>query len=171
MPEYHSTMSRWMIMLLAVLALPYGYLALSWGECLVGSCRIDGHLVFYSLVGFIALPFVILTIGGGALMGGTRRARPGSASGAPTSGPTERRSRTGLRFWLGFILMIGALPACAALFYYALYTPKEGRDSLGRICETEGGATTCRADPDADRPSDLDRLNAARKRQRWIDSL
>lgn len=162
-------MSRWMMILLAVLALPYGYLALSWAGCLVGSCRLDGNMLFYSFVGIVAAPFVMAMIGGGALMGGLRGARQPAASVRQAPGATMRQARGGLRFWLGLVLMIAALPTCAGLFYYMFHTPKDGRDSLGRICTSDGSSTTCRPDPDADRPSDLDRLNAARRRQQWFD--
>ncbi|WP_296719567.1 hypothetical protein [Erythrobacter sp.] len=158
-----------MMILLAVLGLPYGYLALYWGGCLIGGCRFDGHMLFYSFVALVAAPFVVAMIGGGAMMGGLRRMRQPAASGTLAPGAIMDRARGGLRFWLGLVMLIGALPTCAALFYLMLYTPKEGRDSLGRICETEGSATTCRPDPEADRPSELDRINAARKRQRWFE--
>jgi hypothetical protein len=58
---------------------------------------------------------------------------------------------------------------CIALASIIFATPEEGRDSLGRICVTNGSRTTCRPDPAADRPSELDRINAARKRQRWLE--
>ena len=162
-------MSRWMIVLFAVLAVPYGYLALYWGECLIGSCRLDGHMLFYSFVALIAAPFVLATIGGGVMMGGLRRVREVSVTSTPKSGAVLRTAGGGLRFWLGLVVMVTALPTCAALFYLMLYTPKEGRDSLGRICTSDGNSTTCRPDPDADRPSELDRINAARKRRQWFE--
>ena len=77
--------------------------------------------------------------------------------------------RGGVQYWIGLAVMLTALPACAGLLYIILDTPEEGRDRLGRICESDGGSTTCRPDPDADRPSELDMLNAARKRQKWFE--
>jgi hypothetical protein len=162
-------MSRWMMILLAVLALPYGYLALYWGGCLIGGCRFDGHMLFYSFVALVAAPFVMAMIGGGVMMGGLRRVHEASATSSPKPGAILRIAGGGLRYWLGLVVMITALPTCAALFYLMLYTPKEGRDSLGRICETTGSSTTCRPDPEADRPSELDRINAARKRNQWFE--
>lgn len=162
-------MSRWMIILLAVLALPYGYLALYWGGCLIGGCRFDGHMLFYSFVALIAAPFVMAMIGGGVMMGGLRRVAEASVTSTPKPGAMLHIAGGGLRFWLGLVVMVTALPTCAALFYLMLYTPKEGRDSLGRICTSDGSSTTCRPDPEADRPSDLDRINAARKRRQWFE--
>ncbi|MCL9999051.1 MAG: hypothetical protein NBV68_06690 [Erythrobacter sp.] len=65
--------------------------------------------------------------------------------------------------------MVAMLPACAALLGVLLYTPEPGRDRLGRICEKREGSTICRPDPDADRPSQLDRLNAVAKRKKWFE--
>ena len=162
-------MSRWMIILLAVLALPYGYLAVYWTGCLAAGCRFDGHMLFYTFVALVAVPFVMLMIGGGVMMGGARRVLDAGATRKPASGAVRQGVGGGLRFLTGLMLLIAALPACAGMFYLILRTPEEGRDSLGRICETEGGVTTCRPDPAADRPSELDRINAARKRQRWLE--
>ncbi|MDT8279005.1 MAG: hypothetical protein RQ806_00460 [Erythrobacter sp.] len=161
-------MSRWMITLLALLALPYGYLVLYWTSCIATGCRFDGHMLFYSVVAVIAVPFVMLMIGGGVMMGGARRIQQAATSRNPTPATVAKGAGGGLRFWIGLVLVISALPACAGLFYFMLYTPEEGRDSLGRICETKGSSTTCRPDPEADRPSELDRINAARKRRQWF---
>jgi hypothetical protein len=158
-----------MIILLALLALPYGYLVLYWTSCIAAGCRIDGHMLFYSVVAVIAVPFVMLMIGGGVMMGGARRVHATGRNPVPAN--VARGAGGGLRFWAGLVLMVSALPACAGLFYFMLHTPKEGRDSLGRICETKGSSTTCRPDPDADRPSELDRINAARKRRQWFEDL
>lgn len=159
-----------MIILLAVLALPYGYLAIYWTNCLASGCRFDGHMLFYSFVALVAVPFVMLMIGGAAMMGGARRIRDAAQSGAPATARVQRAAGGGVRFWIGLVLLVTALPACAALLGLMLYTPKEGRDSLGRICETTGSRTTCRPDPEADRPSELDRINAARKRKQWFEA-
>lgn len=160
-----------MMILLAVLALPYGYLVLYWTSCIAAGCQFNGHVLFYSVVAVIAVPFVMLMIGGGVMMGGARRVREAAASRNPTPATVAKGAGGGLRFWIGLLLLTSALPACAGLFYYMLHTPKEGRDSLGRICETKGSSTTCRPDPNADRPSDLDRLNALRKRRQWFEGL
>ena len=162
-------MSLRMIILLAVLGLPYGYLLVQWSACLVGPCRVDGHLIFYTLVGLVALPFVMATVGGAMVMGGARRMA--GAAVTPRIGAASVRDgvRGGVQYWIGLAVMLTALPACAGLLYIILDTPEEGRDRLGRICESDGGSTTCRPDPDADRPSELDMLNAARKRQKWFE--
>ncbi len=167
--RHSASMSRWMIILLALLALPYGYLVLYWTSCIATGCQFNGHVLFYSFVALIALPFVMLMIGGGVLMGGVRRVRMAGALRKPAPATVLEGAPGGLRFWIGLVLMVTALPACAGLFYLMLYTPKEGRDSLGRICETNGSRTTCRPDPEADRPSELDRINAARKRRQWFE--
>ncbi len=158
-----------MIILLAVLALPYGYLVLYWTSCIATACQFNGHVLFYSFVALIAVPFVMLMIGGGVMMGGARSVREAATSRNPIPATVAKGAGGGLRFWIGLLLVTSALPACAGLFYFLLHTPKEGRDSLGRICETEGSITTCRPDPDADRPSELDRINAARKRRQWFE--
>jgi hypothetical protein len=157
-----------MLILLAVLALPYGYLAFYWTGCVATGCRFDGHMLFYSFVALVAAPFVMLMIGGGVMMGGARRVLAAGTARRPTPDTLAQGVGGGLRFWIGLVLLITALPACAGLFYLMLYTPEEGRDSLGRICETNGSTTTCRPDPEADRPSELDRINAARKRRQWF---
>lgn len=162
-------MSRWMMILLALLALPYGYLALYWSDCLVNGCRFDGHMLFYSFIALLAIPFVMATIGGGVLMGGARGMREAVVSGSPFPEKVRQGVGGGLRFWIGLSLLLTALPSGAALLFLILDTPEEGRDSLGRICETEGSRTTCRPDPDAERPSELDRINAARKRKQWFE--
>lgn len=162
-------MSRWMMILLAVLALPYGYLVVYWTGCLATGCRFDGHMLFYTFVALVAVPFVMLMIGGGVMMGGALRVLATGTTRKPTVGTVAQGVGGGLRFWVGATLLVAALPACAGLFYLMLYTPDEGRDSLGRICETSGGSTTCRPDPAADRPSELDRINAARKRRQWFE--
>ena len=161
-------MSRWMMILLALLALPYGYLVLYWGSCAVGGCRFDGHMLFYSFVALIAAPFVMAMIGGGVMMGGADRLRAAGSPGLSAPAAAKRATGGTLRFAMGLVLLLTALPTCGALFYYMLYTPEEGRDQLGRICETNGSTTTCRPDPAADRPSELDRINAARKRRQWF---
>lgn len=158
-----------MIILLAVLGLPYGYLLVQWGACLVGPCRVDGHLIFFTFVGFVALPFVMATVGGAMLMGGARRVAGAAVTRRSGASSVRDGVRGGVQYWIGLVVMLTALPACAGLFYIIFDTPEEGRDRLGRICETYGGSTTCRPDPDADRPSELDMLNATRKRQRWLE--
>jgi len=163
-------MSRRMIIALAVLGLPYGYLLLVWSACLVGAeCQLDGHKIFYTLVALFALPFVLVIVGGAFALGGARRVM-GAAS--PGQGGARRiidGTRGGVRFWIGISLMVAMLPACATLLGIVLYTPEPGRDRLGRICERSGGVTTCRPDPDADRPSELDQLNAVAKRKKWFE--
>jgi hypothetical protein len=157
-----------MILLLALVALPYGYLVVYWSGCLVTGCRFDGHMLFYSFVALMAAPFVMLMIGGGVMMGGAGRLRAAASPGL--SAPAAAKQATGgtLRFAIGLVLLVTALPTCGALFYYMLYTPEEGRDQLGRICETNGSRTTCRPDPEADHPTELEMINAARKRKQWF---
>jgi hypothetical protein len=162
-------MSWRMIILLAVLGLPYGYLLLAWGRCFVGACQFDGHLIFYTLVAVCALPFVLAIIGGALALGGARRVVGAPSTGGRSGQRMIEGARGGVRFWVGISLMGAMLPACAALLGLVLYTPEPGRDRLGRICEKRGSSTICRPDPDADRPSELDRINAARKRQRWLE--
>lgn len=162
-------MSRWMIILLALLALPYGYLVVYWSGCVATGCRFDGHMLFYTFVAVVAVPFVMLMVGGGVMMGGARQVRDAATLRNPTPAVVIESASGGLRFWIGLVLMITALPTCVTLFYLMLHTPEEGRDSLGRICETNGSRTTCRPDPEADRPSELDRINAARKRRKWFE--
>jgi hypothetical protein len=162
-------MSLRMIILLAVLGAPYGYLLVQWSACLVGPCRFDGYLIFYTFVGLVALPFVMATVGGAMIMGGARRVAGAAASRRSGTDSLRDGVRGGVQYWIGLVVMLTALPACVGLFYMILDTPEEGRDRLGRICETDGGKTTCRPDPDADRPSELDMINAARKRQRWFE--
>jgi hypothetical protein len=159
-----------MMILLALLALPYGYLVLYWGNCAVGGCQFDGHMLFYTFVALLAVPFVMLMIGGGVMLGGARRVHEAATSRNVTPSTLVEGARGGLRFWIGLSLLMAALPACIALVTIIADTPEEGRDRLGRICETEGSRTTCRPDPAADRPSELDRINAARKRERWLAS-
>lgn len=158
-----------MIILLAVLGLPYGYLLLEWGACFVGTCRVDGHTIFYTLVALFALPFVLAIIGGALALGGARRVMGAAASGQGGARRIIAGTRGGVRFWIGTSLMVAVLPACAALLGILLYTPEPGRDRLGRICEKSEGATICRPDPDADRPSELDQLNAVAKRKKWFE--
>ncbi|MBU7579236.1 MAG: hypothetical protein KAF27_02020 [Porphyrobacter sp.] len=162
-------MSLRTIILLAVLGLPYGALALKWAACLAGGAQIDGHLIFYTLAALVALPFVMAIMGGTLALGGARRVA--SAAGPRRAGGrAEDRiiegTRGGVRLWIGMAVLLSALPACAAILFLLLDTPEPGRDRLGRICETDGGTTTCRPDPDADRPSEIDMLNVAIKRQR-----
>ena len=146
-------MSRWMIILLALVALPYGYLVVYWSGCLVTGCRFDGHMLFYSFV---------------VMMGGARRLRAAASPGLSVPAAAKQATGGSLRFGIGLVLLVTALPTCGALFYYMLYTPEEGRDQLGRICETKGSSTTCRPDPEADHPSELEMINAARKRRQWF---
>lgn len=162
-------MSRWMIILLALLALPYGYLVLYWGNCLVSGCRFNGHMLFYSFIALLAIPFVMVTIGGGVMMGGARRARRGEPPSTAAACPVKDGARVRGQFWTGLALLLTALPTGAALLYLILYTPEQGRDMLGRICETKGSSTTCRPDPDAERPSELDRANREMQRKKWFE--
>jgi hypothetical protein len=159
-------MSSRMIILLAVLGLPYGYLLLEWGRCLVGVCQIDGHMIFYTLVAVCALPFVLAIIGGALALGGARRVVGAPSTGGGGAARMVEGARGGVRFWVGVALMAAILPACAALLGLVLDTPEPGRDRLGRICETSSGATTCRPDPDRKGNSELEMLNAAVDRQR-----
>ena len=162
-------MSLRTILLLAVPSLPYVWLAFYWSGCLIGGCRFDGHMLFYSFVALLALPFLLAIIGWVLTLGGARQV---VAAGAPHRTPSRTvlaGARGGLRFWVGLSLLTAALPACIALGSLIFATPKEGRDSLGRICTSDANSTTCRPDPEADRPSELDRINAARKRQRWFE--
>lgn len=159
-------MSLRMTMLLTLLGLPYGYLLLQWSGCLFATCRLDGHLLFYTFVGVVALPFVMLILGGALTLGGARQVVQAGASERPTLRSAVEGTRGGLRFWIGLPLMIAAVPACASLLYLALDTPVPGRDRLGRICEKTGGATVCRPDPEADHPTELEKLNLLRQQQR-----
>ena len=163
-------MSVRMISLLALLGLPYGYLVLYWSSCIVTGCQFDGHKIFYTLVALIALPFVMLVIGGAFALGGARRVRGAAASRTAPDAAAIEGARGGVRFWIGVSLMVAALPACAALLYLVLDTPEPGRDRLGRICEETGSSTICRPDPDADHPSELEQANRALQRQRWFES-
>ncbi|TAD71524.1 MAG: hypothetical protein EAY70_14085 [Sphingomonadales bacterium] len=162
-------MSRRMIVLLALLGLPYGYLALYWTSCFATRCQSDGHKIFYTLVALGALPFLMAFIGGVFALGGARRVRTAAASRTPTSATVIEGARGGAGLWIGVSLMASALPACAALLYLVLDTPEPGRDRLGRICETSSGSTTCRPDPEADRPSELEQINHLRERRRSAD--
>jgi hypothetical protein len=155
-----------MIILLAVLGLPYGYLLLAWGRCLVGACQVDGHMIFATLVAVFALPFVLAIIGGALALGGARRVVGAPSAGGRGAQRLAEGARGGVRFWVGISLMVAMLPACAALLGLVFDTPEPGRDRLGRICETSGGTTTCRPDPDRKGRSELDMLNAAVDRQR-----
>lgn len=162
-------MPRWMIIVLAVLALPYGYLALYWGQCLLGACRFDGHMLFYSFVALVAIPFIMAFIGGGLALRGARRLRGAAAPSGPAARSTLAQGvRGGIGLWIGTALLTSAVPACAALLMLMLDTPEEGRDRLGRICETKGSVTTCRPDPDADHPTPLEQANRARQRKPWF---
>lgn len=158
-----------MIILLAVLGLPYGYLLLEWGACFVGTCRADGHTIFYTLVALFALPFVLAIVGGAFALGGARRVMGAASPGSGGAARIVDGTRGGVRFWAGISLMVAMLPACAALLGIVLYTPEPGRDRLGRICEKRAGSTICRPDPDADRPSELEQLNAVAKRRKWFE--
>lgn len=158
-----------MIILLAVLGLPYGYLLLEWGMCLAGACQIDGHTIFYTLVALFALPFVLAIIGGAFALGGARRVMGAASPGQGGARRIVDGTRGGVRFWIGISLMVAMLPACAALLGIVLYTPEPGRDRLGRICEKSGGVINCRPHPDADRPSELEQLNAVAKRKKWFE--
>jgi hypothetical protein len=162
-------MSRWMIILLAVLALPYGYLAVYWTVAVTTQGQFTGNMLFLTFIALVALPFLIAIIGGGVMMGGALRLREAAVSGAPTPDKVLRGAGGGLRFWIGLSLLLTALPTAATLLFRMLDTPEEGRDSLGRICETTGSRTTCRPDPAVERPSELDRINAARKRKQWFE--
>ena len=159
-------MSLRSIILFAVLGLPYGYLLVRWSAVLAGATPADGHLVFYTLAGLVALPFVMAMVGGTLALGGARRVMGAASFGNTGPEALGEVARGGLRYWIGLSLLLAALPACAALLILAFDTPEEGRDRLGRICERDGGAITCRPDPEADRPSEIDMLNAAMKRQR-----
>lgn len=158
-----------MIIQLALLALPYGYLVFYWTGCVATSCRFDGHMLFYTFVALIAVPFVMLMIGGGFLLGGARRVRGAVTSQSPTPATVIEGARGGVGFWIGLSLMIAALPACASLLFLMLDTPEPGRDRLGRICEQNGSSITCRPDPDADHPSELEQANRELQRQRWFE--
>jgi hypothetical protein len=157
------------IILLALLGLPYGYLAIYWISCFVSQCQFDGHIIFYTLIALLALPFLMLIIGGVLALGGARRVVAVGVSGIAKPGAAVAGTLGGVRFWIGLSLMIAAIPACVALLYLALDTPEPGRDRLGRICEKNGGMTVCRPDPDADHPSELDLLNRELRRQRDAD--
>lgn len=62
------------------------------------------------------------------------------------------------------ILFLGRI----ALLSIVFDTPEDGRDRLGRICETNGGSTNCRPDPAADHRSELARANRELRHQRWF---
>jgi hypothetical protein len=162
-------MSRWKIILLAVLALPYGYLLLEWSACFAGACQLDGHKIFYTLVALVALPFVLAIMGGVLAVGGARRVVSAVATGGGEAERIVDSARGGVRLWIGIALLVAMLPACMAILGIALYTPEPGRDRLGRMCEKSGGATVCRPDPDANHPTEIEMLNRHRKRQRSAD--
>jgi len=162
-------MSLRSIILLALLGLPYGYLAIYWSSCFVSQCQFDGDVIFYTLIALLALPFLMLIIGGVLAMGGARRVVEAGASRSATPRVAAAGMIGGARLWVGLALMMTAIPACAALLYFALDTPEPGRDRFGRICKKEGGATICRPDPSADHPSELDLLNRELRRQRDAD--
>lgn len=161
-------MSRWMILLLALVALPYGYLVVYWTIAVTTGGAFSGHMLFYSFVALMAAPFVMVMIGGGVMMGGAGRLRAVASPGLSAPAVAKRATGGILRFGIGLVLLVTALPTCAALLYYIFYTPEEGRDQLGRICESNGSSTTCRPDPEADHPSELEMINAARKRKQWF---
>lgn len=144
---------------LGIFAPVYVYLAYYWTTCLSTQCQISGDMIMFTLVAMIAAPVILLLAGVGLALGGVGKLREGVK--AKSAGQTANAS-VGLA--LGFKLMVVAVPAVAALAYLALDIPEEGRDRLGRICEKTRSGEVCRPDPDADRPSELDRINALRKR-------
>lgn len=162
-------MSKRSIIVLALLCLPYGYLAIFWSSCFVATCKLDGDMVFQTFLAIAALPFVMLISGGVLSLGGARRIVEAGPSGSAAPRTTDVNTKAGLRLSIGLWLMIVAIPGSAALLYLALDTPEPGRDRLGRICEQTGGLTVCRPDPDANHPSELDQLNRMMKRKRGSD--
>jgi hypothetical protein len=163
-------MSLRTVLMLGLPSLPYAWLGLYWANCLLGSeCRFDGHMLFYTFIALLALPVLIAIFGWSLALGGARQVTAAGASQPVTPRAAMAGVRGGVRFWIGLSLLLAALPVCLALASIIFATPEEGRDSLGRICETNGSRTTCRPDPAADWPSELDRINAARKRQRWLE--
>ncbi|MCL9999052.1 MAG: hypothetical protein NBV68_06695 [Erythrobacter sp.] len=87
-----------MIILLAVLGLPYGYLALKWSACSAGTCQADGHMIVYTVVAFLALPFVLAIIGGAFALGGARRVMGAASPGQSGIRRIISGTRGGVRF-------------------------------------------------------------------------
>lgn len=169
---YPGAMSRGMILLLAVLGLPYGYLAVYWTVAITTRGPFTGNMLFFSLVALAALPFVLAFIGGALALGGARQTAAAAAAGVAGSAVPHVAAdavRGGARLWIGWSVLTAAVPACIALLFLVFDTPEEGRDRLGRICESDGSSTTCRPDPDAKWPSDLDRANRVLERRRWFE--
>lgn len=145
----------------AIFGAPYAYLAYYWYSCFSANCLLDGDMILMTGIAIVALPVVLIILGTRLLVGGTR-----SLKHAAREGTASDAVRGGVGFSLGLKMVLAGVPACAVLIYLALDTPLPGRDRLGRICEETSRGTHCRPDPGANHPSELERINAMRRRQK-----
>ncbi len=138
-----------------ICALPYVYMVYFWGFC--SDCTPTGHSWFYSLVLFLALPFLIAGFAVSAAISGAQALRDNLVEKKPV-----RAVASGGFAWLAIIIAIPTVYVSWDL--YRLFFPEveEGRDRIGRICETDGSVTTCRPDP-AKKRDTLDMLNEKRQ--------
>lgn len=134
-------MARIGIFLGMLCLLPVAYLVYAWGVC--ADCASSGYTWYYSLLAIVALPFLIAAYALFSAIAGARATRDNLAEGKPA-----KAAASGTLTWVAIIVAVPMLIASYKIYNVINPDVEEGRDRLGRICETEGNVTRCRPDPD-----------------------
>lgn len=144
-------MSRVLQIIGILCLLPYGYALYYWAFC--PQCQFSLYAVFYTGVLILALPFLLAFFAVRSTVSSARAVREGMADKDPV-----RVAKNSGFLWFSVILAVSALAGSWQVYSVLFPEVEEGRDRLGRICETEGSRTTCRPDPEA-RESALEQAN------------
>ncbi|APE29480.1 hypothetical protein [Aurantiacibacter gangjinensis] len=146
MTRYRAGMTTFLRILMLICLLPYAWVGWYWLDfwLLAETDNIDAQMLLNSFVLFCAAPFLIAFF---AIVGSVRGAI------ALKDGLADRKPAQVVRNsgWLWLTVSIAVAATATSLQLYSIWFPDvpEGRDRLGRICETtETGSTRCRPDPD-----------------------
>ena len=142
-------MSRSTKILGLILLLPYAYMVYYWTLC--SDCGFTLEALWYSFFLVMAFPIFLAVFSFKGLVSSARAMRGeitaeqvvAVANGKPTKSANGR----GKFFWLWLAIFVWATFACWQIYVAAFPDVEEGRDRLGRICESDGNSTRCRPDP------------------------
>lgn len=154
-------MSRVIAFLGLLCLVPYAYVGWYWLDwwLLADTNELDAHMLFYSFVLLAAAPFLLAFFAICSAVSSARTVKAGLTQKKPM-----QVAKGSSFLWVSVVVAI-TMTAFSWQLYGILFPEiEEGRDRLGRICESDGSSTTCRPDPERQR-STIDMLNAQRRSQ------